>query len=287
MAADNRIPLTSGALHVEATGDPRGPLVLCVHGLSANCRSFDRLAPALADAGNRVVAMDLRGRGRSDITAAGSYGWDSHVADLLEIADHFGADSFDLVGHSMGGFIGMALAAEHPERCRRLVLLDALGAPEPEALQSIAKSVGRLERTFASEAEALTTIRAAGTIVSWDVFWENYFSWELEPADGGGVRVRTALAAVGEDSMYAASQNLYELWPRLQCPVQLVRAGTPMAPDGGFVVSAADAERFAAAAGDANLTATVTEVDADHYSILTSPAAIGATERFVGVSARS
>ncbi len=279
MAADNRIPLTSGVLHVEATGDPRGPLVLCVHGLSANCRSFDRLGPALADAGNRVVAMDLRGRGRSDITGPGSYGWDSHVADLLEIADHFGADSFDLVGHSMGGFIGMALAAEHPGRCRRLVLLDAIGTPEPEALQSIAKSVGRLERTFASEAETLDTIRSAGTIVSWDAFWENYFSWELEPADGG-VRVRTALAAVGEDSMYAATQNLYDLWPRLQCPVQLVRAGTPMAPDGGFVVSAADAERFAVAAENA----TVTEVDADHYSILTSPAAIGATERFVGAA---
>lgn len=280
MAADNRIPLTSGVLHVETTGDPLGPLVLCVHGLSANCRSFDLFGPALAAAGNHVVAMDLRGRGRSDITAAGTYGWDSHVADLLEIADHFDADSFDLVGHSMGGFIGMALAAEHPGRCRRLVLLDAIGAPEPEALQSIAKSVGRLERTFASAAEALTTIRAAGTIVSWDAFWDNYFSWELEPADGG-VRVRTALAAVGEDSMYGATQNLHELWPRLQCPVQLLRAGTPMAPDGGFVVALADAEQFAAAGTDA----TVVEVDADHYSILTSAEAISATERFVGVAA--
>ena len=142
MASSKRIQLTSGALHVESNGDPRGRLVLCVHGLSANCRSFDRFVPVLAEAGHHVVAMDLRGRGRSDITPAGSYGWDNHVRDLLEIAERFGADSFDVVGHSMGGFIGMSLAAQYPQRCGRLVLIDAVGAPEPSALLSIAKSVG-------------------------------------------------------------------------------------------------------------------------------------------------
>ena len=110
-----RIPLASGAVHVESHGDPRGRLVLCVHGLSANCRSFDRLVPALVADGHHVVTMDLRGRGRSEITPAGTYGWDSHVRDLLEIADFCGADSFDVIGHSMGGFIGMTLAAHHPQ----------------------------------------------------------------------------------------------------------------------------------------------------------------------------
>jgi pimeloyl-ACP methyl ester carboxylesterase len=57
------------------------------------------------------VTMDLRGRGRSEITPSGSYGWDSHVRDLLEIAEYYGADSFVMIGHSMGGFIGLSLAA--------------------------------------------------------------------------------------------------------------------------------------------------------------------------------
>ena len=127
MASTKRIQLTSGALHVESNGDPRGRLVLCVHGLSANCRSFDRLVPVLTGAGHHVVAMDLRGRGRSDITPPGSYGWDSHVRDLLDIAERYGADSFDVVGHSMGGFIGMSLAAQYPQQCSRLVLIDAVG----------------------------------------------------------------------------------------------------------------------------------------------------------------
>jgi len=131
MAPTKRIQLTSGALHVESNGDPLARLILCVHGLSANCRSFDRFVPVLAEAGHHVVTMDLRGRGRSEITLRGSYGWDSHVRDLLEIAQLYGADSFVVIGHSMGGFIGLSLAAQYPRRCSRLVLVDAVVSPSP------------------------------------------------------------------------------------------------------------------------------------------------------------
>src|SRR6202051_1925645 len=155
MAPTKRIQLTSGALHMESNGDPLGHLILCVHGLSANCRSFDRFLPVLAEPGHHVVTMDLRGRGRSEITPAGSYGWDSHL---------YGADSFDVMGHSMGGFIGMSLAAQYPRRCSRLVLIDALGVPEPSALVPITKSISRLGRTYQSAPAALSYMQAAGTI---------------------------------------------------------------------------------------------------------------------------
>ncbi len=276
MASIKRIQLTSGVLHVESNGDPLGRLVLCVHGLSANCRSFDRFVPVLAEAGHHVVTMDLRGRGRSDITPPGSYGWDRHVRDLLEIGEQYGVDSFDVIGHSMGGFIGMSLAAKYPRHCRRLVLIDAVGAPEPSALLSIAKSVDRLGRTYPSASAVLSHMQAAGTIAPWDAFWDNYFGWELESFDDS-VRIRTDLAAVREDSAFGSTQNVYELWPRLRCPVLLVRASRPMAPGGGLVVAQADADRFAAEARDA----TVVDVDADHYSILISTPAIGAVEQFV------
>jgi 3-oxoadipate enol-lactonase len=221
-----------------------------------------------------------RGRGRSEITPLGSYGWDCHVRDLLEIAELYGADSFDVIGHSMGGFIGMSLAAQHPRRCSRLVLIDAVGVPEPTALVSITKSISRLGRTYQSVPALLSYMQAAGTITPWDEFWDSYFAWELEPVDDT-VRIRTDLAAVGEDGAYASKQDVYGLWPRLRCPVLLVRASRPMAQGGGLVVSQADAERFAAEARDA----TVVDVDADHYSILISPPAISAVERFVGAGA--
>jgi pimeloyl-ACP methyl ester carboxylesterase len=280
MAPTKRIQLTSGALHVESNGDPLGHLILCVHGLSANCRSFDRFVPVLAEAGHHIVTMDLRGRGRSEITPPGSYGWDSHVRDLLEIAELYGADLFDVIGHSMGGFIGMSLAAEFPRRCSRLVLLDAVGEPEPSALLPIGKSIRRLGREYQSVPAALSYMQAAGTIAPWDEFWDSYFAWELEPVDDS-VRIRTDLAAVSEDIAYASRHDVYGLWPRLGCPVLLVRACRTMAPGGGLVVSQADADRFAAESSYAR----VVDVDADHYSILISPPAISAVERFVGVGA--
>src|ERR1700692_1017868 len=130
MAPTKRIQLTSGALHMESNGDPLGYFILCVHGLSANCRSFDRFVPVLAEAGHHVVTMDLRGRGRSEITPLGSYGWGSHVRALLESAELYGADSFVVIGHSMGGFIGMSLAAQYPGRSSGRALIASVGRIE-------------------------------------------------------------------------------------------------------------------------------------------------------------
>lgn len=180
----------------------------------------------------------------------------------------------------MGGFIGMSLAAQYPRRCGRLILVDAVGEPEPSALLSVTKSISRLGRTYPSAQDVLSHMRAAGTIDPWDEFWDSYFAWELESV-GDNVRIRTDLAAVGEDSAYASTHDVYGLWPRLRCPVLLVRASRPMAPAGGLVVSQADAERFA----DEARHATVVHVHADHYSILISSPAISAIERFVGTGA--
>lgn len=270
----SRARLTSGDLHTESHGDPHGRLILCVHGLSANCRSFDRLVPALATAGHHVVTMDLRGRGHSDTTPPGTYGWDSHVRDLLELADRYEADTFDVIGHSMGGFIGMTLAAEHPRRCRKLVSLDALGVPEPTALVPIARSVSRLGQTYPSVHAALEYVKSGG-VIAWDGFWDNYFEWEFESV-ADGVRIRTDLGAVSEDATYATTRDIYAVWPRLRCPVLVVRATRPMAPGSGLVVGADDARRFAAEAADAQ----VVDVDADHYSVLTDPRVIDAVVRF-------
>ena len=143
--------------------------------------------------------MDLRGRRRSEITLPFPTGWDSHVRDVLEIAEHYGVPSFDLIGHSMGGFTGMSLATQHPRRSRRLSLIDAVGVPGRHALLSSAKSLGRLGQTYASVSGALSYMRAAGAITSWNGFSDSYFEWEPEPVDDG-VRIRTDPGAVGEES---------------------------------------------------------------------------------------
>ena len=62
-----------------------------------NLCGFDRLAERLAGDTLQFVAVDLRGRGRSEVTGAGTYGWRSHARDVLGIADAVGAPSFAVV----------------------------------------------------------------------------------------------------------------------------------------------------------------------------------------------
>src|SRR5919197_6061780 len=85
------LDLSRGVVHAQRWGPPDAPLVLCVHGLSANMHAFDFLAERLAAPARQVVAIDLHGRGRSARTPPGSYGLAAHAADVLEVADSLGA----------------------------------------------------------------------------------------------------------------------------------------------------------------------------------------------------
>src|SRR5882762_6307934 len=97
--------LRSGRVHAQRFGPADAPLVLCVHGLSGNMHAFDYLAERIVRADRQVVAFDLRGRGRSEITPPGSYGLAAHARDALEVADQLGAERFDYVGWSLGALI--------------------------------------------------------------------------------------------------------------------------------------------------------------------------------------
>jgi lipase len=108
-------------LHTHDFGDPAGEPLLAVHGITAHGRRFERLATE-AWPQRHTVSVDLRGHGRS--TSDGPWSIRQHVADLLETMDAVGFDSVDVVGHSYGGAIALALLEAAPERVRRLVMLD-------------------------------------------------------------------------------------------------------------------------------------------------------------------
>lgn len=100
-------------------GDRR-PVVL-VHGLSDSCRTWNRIAPALA-AGRRVYALDLPGHGRSSRPDA-PYDVAWYAGIVAEWISALGLEEYDLIGHSLGGGIAMRVLLEQPGRVRRLVLL--------------------------------------------------------------------------------------------------------------------------------------------------------------------
>jgi len=98
-----------------------GPPLLFVTGYMAK-RQVWALQVAHFSRFRQVATYDRRGSGDSDRPDEG-YGLDEQVGDLLAVADDLGWERFDLVGHSMGGFIAMAFAVRYPERVRRLGLI--------------------------------------------------------------------------------------------------------------------------------------------------------------------
>lgn len=119
-------------INIEDTGPPAGrpdaPSVVFGHGLLFSGRMFDAQVDRLAS-NYRCVTIDWRGQGRSP-AASGGYDMDTLSVDAAAIIDELGLGRVHYVGLSMGGFVGMRLAARMPEIIRSLSLLDTSAGPE-------------------------------------------------------------------------------------------------------------------------------------------------------------
>lgn len=123
-------------IHAAEFGTEGDPLVL-LHGLSGSSRWWRRNVPELAR-GFRVVVPDVIGFGRTRVR--GKLPPLPEIADLLAgWMDRLALGPVDLVGHSMGGQISVHLAVRHPERVKRLVLVDAAGIPRPVTPRTLAR----------------------------------------------------------------------------------------------------------------------------------------------------
>ncbi|HSA81900.1 MAG TPA: alpha/beta fold hydrolase, partial [Geminicoccaceae bacterium] len=95
--------------------------VVCVHGLTRNGRDFDHLARVLA-ADRRVICPDIAGRGLSDpLTDPEHYALPTYIGHMIQLLSGLGLDEVDWVGTSMGGLIGMGVAAMEASPIRKLV----------------------------------------------------------------------------------------------------------------------------------------------------------------------
>ena len=145
--------LSCGQWRADAAGTP----VLAVHGITATHRSWDLFAAALPD--RRVIAPDLRGRGRSNDLPA-PFGLVQHADDLAAVLDAQGVDRVFVIGHSMGAFVSVRFAERHPDRIAGLALIDGgLPVPNPDDVAPedlpavlLGPALERLSMTFPSRA---------------------------------------------------------------------------------------------------------------------------------------
>ena len=253
-------------LRVATWGAPAGPgrSVLLVHGITANSRTWFDLGPALAARGWFVLAPDLRGRGRSGKPPHG-YGLPFHAHDLLALCDAFGLPSVHLVGHSLGALVGLYLAAVHPLRLGRLVLVDAGGTLPPDTYQAIAPALARLGEVYPSLDAYLVAMRA-GSRLPWHPFGERYYRYDAETLPDGTARSSVPRAAIGEEQAAIVFTRTDALPARVEAPTLIVRATVGLlGGERGQILPRAEADRLLAAVPGSRL---VEIPGADHYTVV-------------------
>lgn len=123
------VPVRGGELALYKYGQPAvgGRPILLIHGVTSSNRAWQLIARELITKGYIPYAVDLRGRGHS-ADLPGPFGMSTHAEDMKCVIDHIGiiegATSIDVIGHSMGAFVAVALQGLYPEKVATLVLLD-------------------------------------------------------------------------------------------------------------------------------------------------------------------
>lgn len=211
--------------YTERGGDGPGRPVVCVHGLTRNGRDFDMLADALA-AGRRVVCPDVVGRGRSGwLSDPAGYGYPQYLADMTALIARLDTAEVDWIGTSMGGLIGMLLAARPNSPVRRLVLND-VGPFVPRAsLERIAGYVGNdphFDSLDGAEAYLRSVHAPFGPLT--DGQWRHLAEHGVRLREGGGYALHYD-PGIAEAFRAAPLEDvdLWPIWEAIRCPVLLVR----------------------------------------------------------------
>ena len=169
-----------------AGGEARLPVV-CLHGLTRNSKDFEDVSPAIAGSGRRVLALDVRGRGRSDRDPNPSnYVPNVYARDALGLLDSLGIARAVFVGTSMGGIVTMAVAAKRASAVSAVVFNDVGPKIAPEGVARIAAYVGQSEEIadWAAAAEYMRRINRVAFPDYTDADWARFAARTFR--DNGG-----------------------------------------------------------------------------------------------------
>ena len=204
------------------------PVLICVHGLTRNRHDFDEIASALASH-YRVVTVDMIGRGDSDwLSDPSHYGYPLYISLMQQLMTHLaditGEDRFDWLGTSMGGLIGMMIAASPATQIDRLVLND-IGPEIPVAgLKRLADYVGQAP-AFSSlgEVEDYLRVIAAGFGQLSDAQWRTMATHAARKDESGNWRLTYDPAISNAFDDLSEDIDLTGIWKLVSCPVLVIR----------------------------------------------------------------
>lgn len=248
-------------------GDPKP--ILCIHGLTANCRCWDLLASVLAPR-HQVIALDLRGRGHSESPSSG-YSIEHHVGDILTLMDDYHLECPVVMGHSLGAFISLALAAIHPQRVDRIVLLDGGGELSDEqrakVFSGIKPSLDRLGKVFPDFGAYVSSQKQLPFFQPWNSFLESYSRHDIQEG-GGGIISRVKPEHIQEEILNFRKFIPSRFYSQIDSPLLILRATRGMLGEDDLVLPEDVVDRMVREIPQAR---RVDLEETNHYSILFQP----------------
>ena len=227
-------------LHYADWGNDAAPPLILIHGGRDHCRSWDAVARALQPHFH-VMAPDLRGHGDSDWAKGSSYSLSDYVYDLTCLVRSASAHQIAIVGHSMGGMIGLMYAGAYPDQVSHLAVLDGVtvlpGSPRKpiherisEWISQLDKITNRKSRNFSSVAEAAELISAHNTRLTSEQALHLASHGVRRNADGT-YRWKCDEYQRARAPYRLASDDHIALWSRINCPTLLLRGDESFLPD--------------------------------------------------------
>ncbi len=278
-------------------GDPKAAhVVMCVHGLTRQGRDFDILAQALvaqAQAAQlpcvRVVCPDVVGRGQSDwLEDPMAYQFGQYAADMAVLLQTLNAqqplERLDWVGTSMGGVIGMLMAAQKGDVPVARLVLNDIGPPVSwKSILNMKVYVGEVGQfqTVQDAADALWQISKSfgpHTPAQWLALSQNM----VRRLDDGTYclhydpQLRVPIRAVTQEQAMAGEASLWQIYDVIECPCLLIHGAE------SELLSEAAAVEMSQRGPRAKV---VTVAGVGHAPTLTHPHQIAMVSQFLGLSA--
>ena len=202
------------------------PSIICVHGLTRNGRDFDWLAKALAKTGRHVICPDIVGRGKSDGLPDHPelYAYPQYIADINALLEAKNLKDIHWVGTSMGGIIGMMMAAAKDTPLRRLVINDVGPFIPLAALRRIAAYVAMVVE-FADDAQLERHIRQiyAPFGITRDADWKQIAEHSSRMLPNGKLTLAHDPAIAQNFSTLDKDVDFWPVYDAVQCPALLLR----------------------------------------------------------------
>jgi pimeloyl-ACP methyl ester carboxylesterase len=207
-------------------GPPQAPAIVMLHGLRSYAYTWEPVAlPLLPEW--RVIALDQRGRGRSDWDPNGDYYTEAYVRDLEALIDALSLQRFVLLGHSMGGANALVYGSRHPERLAALIIEDM--GPGASASSNGSDRIKRELRetppSFANWHEAAEFWRRVRPNISADAV-QSRVTHSLKLDHDGRLTWCHDSAGIAKARLTATPEQYVDLWPHvdaLQMPTLLIR----------------------------------------------------------------